>query len=52
MTLECCPKYKWNHLWPQNHLVWVELEVALAFLTLKPVVWYWSQAVTAHPRLL
>jgi hypothetical protein len=29
MTLECCPKYKWNHLWPQNPLVWFELEVVL-----------------------
>lgn len=29
VTSECCPKYKWNHLWPQSPLVWSGLEVVL-----------------------
>lgn len=29
VTSECCPKYKWNHLWPQSSLVWSGLEVVL-----------------------
>lgn len=49
VTLECCPKYKWNHLWPHSPLVWVELEVVLAFLTLKPVLQSWCQAEAASP---
>lgn len=29
VTSECCPKHKWNHLWPQSALVWSGLEVVL-----------------------
>lgn len=29
VTSECCPKHKWNHLWPQSPLVWSGLEVVL-----------------------